>query len=677
MKSLQPGRLIKTLASVTLVGTLGACTTLDFMARSAIAAPSDGGAGPAASRGGMLTLRGERILTLKTPNGKLQPDERAEIAAKRLNEAIAAGTATASAQQQESGRWAVLAGDTVLVIVTDSEADAQGLPAERVARIWAKRINGMLTQASVKQPPIKPAPIKQPSITLERGPIIVPIGKTRSIAIGGDAPMKSLSVEDDQSAVSNSELDAEARKIVVHGISLGTSRVTVKSDDNSAQASVPVIVEQYAAQVAPTGEATVTGNPTSPQIVTQAVYQSVVRALSLEPNAQVTIGSGAQVKSPLPAGESLTQHVSVTATGPDMISVDTTVDVMVSNRSPSSEDAAAPVTAGASSAEPIVPQTNASTLLYSNNPERVPAAQELFRGKLKPNAAVRLDYHHQNISGGTLSFHTELWNSHDEAAAVLVTWGISNPAVDTFQVGRRAGAAFLRALSSSSGIVVTVPAHSRVPLVAQRMPDGLSVSGVVQMQQLAGPKSGLEVHVAADNDAAVLSLPTTQAVLNIIGRDALLSPILDLPEASDIRLASAKLSSDVYEEPRILLKGAYAVGGKWEHLRLGHADALKDPSGKLTLFGNYGATYEIELVLSNPMDKAKTVVVVFDPSAGYAAGVFRLPDGSIIDFDPIQSPTDRELTRVLLAPGELQTLKLTTLPLNGSFYPVTLVVHSL
>ena len=54
-----------------------------------------------------------------------------------------------------------------------------------------------------------------------------------------------------------------------------------------------------------------------------------------------------------------------------------------------------------------------------------------------------------------------------------------------------------------------------------------------------------------------------------------------------------------------------------------------------------------------------------------------LPDGSIIDFDPIQTPSDRELTRAILGPGESRTLKLTTLPLNGSFYPVSLVVHAL
>jgi hypothetical protein len=40
-------------------------------------------------------------------------------------------------------------------------------------------------------------------------------------------------------------------------------------------------------------------------------------------------------------------------------------------------------------------------------------------------------------------------------------------------------------------------------------------------------------------------------------------------------------------------------------------------------------------------------------------------------------PTEPQIARYTLAPGETRKVRLQTIPLNGSFYPASIVVHVL
>ena len=127
----------------------------------------------------------------------------------------------------------------------------------------------------------------------------------------------------------------------------------------------------------------------------------------------------------------------------------------------------------------------------------------------------------------------------------------------------------------------------------------------------------------------------------------------------------------------ITLSGKYSVDKRWAFVRLGDKEALRDPSGKLTLYGNYGVDYQVNLTLTNPTPDAREVGVYFAPGAGPAAGVFQVDDGPILEYDPFEPPNERELERVTLAPGETRVTRLRTIPLNGSAYPAQFVAHAL
>ena len=115
----------------------------------------------------------------------------------------------------------------------------------------------------------------------------------------------------------------------------------------------------------------------------------------------------------------------------------------------------------------------------------------------------------------------------------------------------------------------------------------------------------------------------------------------------------------------------------WTFIPLGDREALHDASGKLRLFGNYGADYDVALTLTNPTPDTRQVGVYFAPGAGSTAGVFQVDNGPILEYDPFDPPDERELERVTLAPGETRVTHLRTIPLNGSSYPAALVARAL
>ena len=223
----------------------------------------------------------------------------------------------------------------------------------------------------------------------------------------------------------------------------------------------------------------------------------------------------------------------------------------------------------------------------------------------------------------------DLVNSSDRPASVQVMSGLSLPGVDTVQVGRRAGAAFLKALDGGVGLILPVPAHARVPVLVQRFAPGLTVSGIVQLQQTAGVAGSLSLRVSAATDAAALASPVGRVLLTALSGGSTATPILDAPADLAGNGMPFTPSPYIFAAPRLSLPGTYKVGGAWAYVRIGQAEALSDATGKLRLFGNYGADYEITLTLSNPGAAAKPVGLFFAPEAGLAAGLFRVDDGPL------------------------------------------------
>jgi len=591
-----------------------------------------------------LLINDKPAAGLQTVADGMTPDLRASVVADRLTALVNMGLQPGeiAAQKVDATTWAVTGRKMLILLVPPDEAAAHKMSTESLARSWADTLRRLLAE---------------PPLTVSSTGLTVPFGETRTFKVGGAALTADISAQDSDGHVTQARFDPARRTVTVRAQAPGRGSVIVQAA--GAGISVPVVVMKYAAQVQPDVTVSVTGEPQAPaDIVAQAFYSGLARAVNAEPNAELHLTSTPTADKPLASGSFVTFKVPMRVAGPDLLPVETVASINVVNR-------------------PVAPLP-ATALFYSNNPEQLKREQPmLFLGRLQPFKPVRLDYHHQNMSGGTLVFHADLINESGGPTAVQVISGISLPAQDTIQVGRRAGASFLKALNDNVGMVLQLPPHTRVPIVVQRMAAGLTVSGIVQMHQINGAPGSVSVQVAADSGQGRLGTPVGRVILAAMSGSRAASALPDEPTDYGNGTPLPAFSPYVFSAPQINLTETYSVGGKWAFVRIGHKEALRDGTGKFVLSGNYGADYEISLTLTNPTALPKPVGIFFAPEAGLAAGVFRIDDGPIQEFDPIMLPTEPQLARFTLAPGETRKVRLQTIPLNGSFYPATIVVHAL
>jgi len=590
-----------------------------------------------------VTINDQPVATLRTSAAGLGPAQRALNVKQRLGTMVASGLTSAQIGLASAGKqgWEIRGQGGPLLLVTPREAAAQRQTSRHLAQTWARAIKARLGE---------------PALTLPQAHVLVPYGTTKTIVVGGAARAADVSLAGGDARVSQASFDAARHRIVLRGVGSGESMVTVQAD--GALVTLAVSVRRYAAAVRPHVTVRVTGRPDAPATLVQAaLFQGLEHALAATEGAQVRLLQSPQPVGALRAGASVTRRLPLRVAGLDLLPVEAAPVVTVVN-------------------QPLAP-ASAGAIFYSNNPEQVRSSRTLFSSPLSLRRAVRLDYHHQNSSGGPLVFHADLVNGGDQSASVHVMSGVAQPAVDTVQVGRRAGAAFLRALDSGTGLVLVVPPHARVPLLVQRFAPLLTVSGIVQVQQLSGQDDALSLVVAADDDRSTLLASPAHFAQAIQDTDRADTRLVSAPAAPLPSGRTRAASPFVFGPPRVSLAGVYAAGGPWAYLRLGHGESLRNAAGTRRLWGNYGVSYFLTLRLTNPTRIARVVGVFFAPEAGLAAGVFQVSGAPILEFDPMPPPDEKELTRVRLAPGQVRTVRLRTILLNGSAYPASLVVHAL
>ena len=160
-----------------------------------------------------------------------------------------------------------------------------------------------------------------------------------------------------------------------------------------SNAPVSVLVENRAARLAQAATASVTGTPSAPaSLVLKAAYNAVYRTADLQPNALIELLRAPSTANALPPGASAQIPVTLRAVGSDLLPVETTTTVTVTN-----DAARMPLTA--------------QTLFYSNSPERIARPQTLFTAHLPPlGSQARLVYHHLNDSDTPLLLRVEIAN---------------------------------------------------------------------------------------------------------------------------------------------------------------------------------------------------------------------------------------------------------------------------
>lgn len=607
---------------------------------------------------GEVYVNGALVFRLRTTSGGLGPLQRAEIAAERLNTAIAGGlaandivadTKTAPATPRLKGAGQVIAS------VDKVEAKATGSSPAAVVRGWASALRSALAL---------------PGLAASDSDILVPLGDTRplrlygaargSLTIGslsgsailpatapsGDTPeTKPTPGPNPVVAVSNSDAGNE-NVLTLRGLAVG--RETLTFEREGATASVVVRVQPYAGQFNPPKPVIVTGRGVAIERVARYATASAISSATVTPGATARVrADSVSVAMPLAPGAQSTVTVPVTLTGPDMIGVSRTVSVPLRNES------LAPVPT--------------DTLMYSNAPERVTRFGTLYTARLPAasagaSAATRLLFHHQSALAQAAWFSVELMNDSDTPSTVQIVGGGSGPVRDTVWVGFRAASDFVRDYLADAGLIVEVPAKSRLALLSTRLPAGTTVSGLMQIRPLAGPLP--LVRVSADQPGDVRTQFEAWQP----------SPLLPNEFAPGGTALAYPLSDNIYPQPTKRVATRYEIGGNWAFVGLGGDPLEATQNVKNKLLGNYGVWYEITATVHNPTDKRAKARAVFVPSAGLAGGVF-LVDGKYVEVPQTNLPKEPTLASYTLEPGETRTIKITTLPLSGSNYPARIVIR--
>lgn len=592
---------------------------------------------------GEVLVNSRIVLRLRSELGGFLPEQRAEVAADRLRAAVASGLTRRDVSvdvttDKENPRLKAF-GQTIAVASLD---DAKGMNTTPVglARSWSDALQDALGVPGVAL------------IGAERYKrLVVPLGENRTLKIGGAARgAVSVSVGSGTNAILRASSDPDAENANVAEVTLsgiGRGRETLTLVREGAQTSIEVAVQPYAGRFEARPQLTVTGREVPGERVARyASFAALNRAQPVEGATVRLVVAPDKIAAPaVPAGQSRTIEVPLLLEGQDMITVGGVAKVGVVNRT--------------------LPPAETSDLMYSNDPERLTRFGTLFAARLNPGkGANRLLYHHQSALERACIFSVELVNDASTAATVQVVGGAAGPVRDTVWVGYRAAALFVRDQQDDVGAVLELPARSRMAVTVQRLLPGLTISGIVQLRQLSGAKP-LLVRVGAD----LPQDPRTASGEFLLTAD----PWTSSGDASG-KGDPFPLSPHVYPGPRMVIAARYDVGGRWAFVSIGRVPLHAAGGGTQRLDGNYGVFYEIEFTLSNPTDKPANARLLFEPAAGLAGGVF-LVDGQFVEIPQIRPPVESLLGRYALAPGETRVVRVKTLPLSGSNYPIRLAVQ--
>jgi len=539
------------------------------------------------------------IYVSRRPAVSLDDFDRANVVAGRLSALIARGVDPAAIGVVRTRRGAVVvAGGTRIVEVSSQDAKRVGATPEGLARSWARRLREL---------------IAMPGLTASPPSLLVPLGETRSISIGGGAagPIEAVLSTDAATAV----VDSAKRTATVTGASVGDCILTLKCD--GAILDVPISVRKYAGRV---GRARVayTGSGPSRETLARLIERCAYRAIALEPGAKARLDGPV----PLPNGSQGEVGVPVRLEGEGYIPLRAVVPVAVEREPLSAKEA--------------------SFLYYSNNPEQVKRLGTLFAAPLELDRPARLLYHHQNMMERPFDLSISLVNYGNAPARVHVLEGIAAPQVDTVQIGHRAVARFLPSLFAHSGYILDLDPGERCLLLLQSIAPRYTASGIYQLRLLAG--ASVWTFVRADDGWSIPAQPP-------------------------------KPSRDVYDQPKRVVEEQYVVGDRWAFIPIGK-HAIKATNEDGALFGNYGVLYDIRVKARNPTDSPVTLEVLFEPSAGIARGVFWI-DGSSVETQHLLPPKEYTLARYPLDAGASRDVRILTMPLAGSNYPATIIVRAL
>jgi hypothetical protein len=144
-------------------------------------------------------------------------------------------------------------------------------------------------------------------------------------------------------------------------------------------------------------------------------------------------------------------------------------------------------------------------------------------------------------------------------------------------------------------------------------------------------------------------------------------------QATEQEQTEGVLSEHIYPEPfKEYEQVNFSVTDLFRSLAIGEKP-IQSGTGAKKLDGNFGVIYTFRLNLFNPTDRAASVEIVFESSAGYTGGLFVINEN--YRKTPLLQPRQRyELERIPLAPGQSRRVVIRTVPLSGASYPARIFV---
>ena len=620
-------------------------------------------------KGNVLRVNEQIVIRCRAPRAKLSPERRIKLGGDRLAPLLQDGLSAADVSIQRKTETRYRRATRRVVIITK----------KRVTR----RIQGKLTKVTVNVPQKVRKIVSEPYITetearlIVHGEIIAIAGladakaagvKTPSglakrwqVALTGALKIKGLAVgvtalllppntnkvlpfsgvakgpitvKWSKGEVGPAAVTIKGQTIVVASIAVGSDTLILSR--GKAEVTIDVAVQPYAAEVSQPATVEVTGSGPPRKWLGKVVALEAENAFTVLPGAQITSIKQDVERVAQRIGIGSTADVTLAATGRNMISVQRTVKV------------------------PIVPKKVSTAvsqnLLFSNNPENVVDYRQLFHARLRPGGN-RVVFHHQNDLQNPIQTALELINDSIEPSRVL--WVGGDPVVngDPVNVGYLAVSEHWNNLIRRNGVVLTVPPRSRLPLLLPRVPSTHTVSGIMELLAVSGPEPILRITsnkslADAGFTRPLVTVPLTEQVLSDV-----MSPV-----------------SYVYPNPNKVIKSQHTVGKRYAFIKIGK-QPIAGITGTPPLLGNYGVVYDIEVTIDNPTNRRANVDFVFEPTAGLTGFVFSV-EGKKVTLSHTNVPVETRLSRITLEPHTERVIRLKTIPLSGSNYPVQLTVRS-
>lgn len=596
----------------------------------------------ARTRGGAgeLVVNDMAVIRFRESYAGLSPVRRAQVSAERLSGAVASSSSTPSVRVSTADP------DNPALVVDGVTIARSPVPAitggrRRVREKRKRAARAAAVDRLQKWSYALRRALALPGLVIRDNGLVVPLGETRPLPIAGPAQGPITVYAENVEAGGYKRLgvavDAVRGDIVLTGFQPGREKLTLVR--NGAVATVYVAVRPYAAKFTAPQTVTVTGSETPAALSSRFATLAARDSVELTPGATLTVPERPAAAKNITPGQAQMIPIAVRATGPEMIPVERKIFVSVINRA--------------------VNKVGATTLFYSNNPERVKEPATLFVGRMpKEPGATRLLYHHQSVTEKNLRFSAELINDGFAPTRLQFIGGDAGPERDTIWVGYRAASDFVNALESDTGVIIEVPARSRLPLSSLRLPPGFTISGLMQIRIVSGPAPLVRLAIEAwderPEDLAFVPRPMGDVLLTGNGTVA--------------------QSDHIYPAPSKKVEAEYTVGGNWTFLKFGRVPLASTADPATLLHGNYGVFYEIAVKLNNPTDQKSVARVVFEPSAGMAGGIF-LIGNKRIEIPQTDKLKEHTLETYTLQPGECRNVSIRTLPLSGSNYPATIIVR--